>query len=101
MKVHALRSILNKLHEDGDVFIQLPDNEPPVDLEVAFFPEDGRILLNTELSRPGWVGDATTDGVVVLFPLPPVADAAWDHDHNIITWYSLDSDEPDLIGGGD
>jgi hypothetical protein len=81
MKVADLRSILNKMTHDGEISIQLPDNEPPVDFIVERYEDD--ILTN-----------------LVLFPIPPTNDrAVWDHDNNVINWYSLDSDSPTLEGG--
>jgi hypothetical protein len=80
MKVADLRGVLNRLPAEGDIFIQLPDNDPPVD----FFMDSTRAMYG---------------GLIILFPIPPVKDAIWDHDNNVINWYSLDSDSPTLEGG--
>jgi hypothetical protein len=97
MKVSELRGILNNLPWDADVTIQLPDNEPPLDFVLEFYRKDGTV----ESFKPSpFSVEYLSDESLVVFPVPPVEGAVWDHDNNVITWYSLDSVADRLEGEG-
>ena len=96
MKVSELRGILNILPFDADVSIQLPDNEPPVDFVVEHFDNQHPM---TDAGKDYLSRNPYPDSIILL-PLPPVDGAVWDHDNNIITWYSIDSDATRLEGEG-
>ena len=66
MTVKELTRRLSTLPGDAEVLIQLPDDGPPVDMTVDYFPDD-------------------VDPLLIVFPTPPDSAAVWDTDTNVIT----------------